>query len=218
MRKVLCCLTAIMISICVAHSVQAQKYDLGGDVAIKVEYIHFTDSIIRRIDANDGIFVGAEFYKELFCPNLFLGVESGWGGTSGSLVDQEDPLFTSDTSVDYVPIEFNAKYLIPITPDFDFHLGAGISYSYMNVELKASELGRSLKASDSNWLFGGQFFGGFTYKYRNWFAGIGAKYQLTQEERFRFIAFDPRLDVDIDGSFKASADNVRAGGQIGYRF
>ncbi len=208
----------IIISIFVANSVNAQKYDLGGDVAVKVEYMHFTDKILRTLDAEDGIFVGMEFYKELFCPNLFLGVEAGWGGTSGSLLDPEDTLFKNDTSVDYVPIEFNVKYVVPITPDFSFQLGTGISYSWMNIELKASEPGGALKVSDSNWLFGGQFFGGFTYKYQNWFAGVGAKYQITQEETFRFVAIDPRLDFDIDGSFKASAENVRAGGQIGYRF
>lgn len=97
-------------------------------------------------------------------------------------------------------------------------IGAGISYNYMDTELKISGFGRSISASDSNWLFGGQFFGGFAYRFQNWFVGIGAKYQLTEESRFTFLAIDPLGDTDIDGSLKISGDNLRAGAQVGCRF
>jgi opacity protein-like surface antigen len=227
MSRFICLLIGLFLAI--VSSAHAETYPLGAGVALKVEYFHFSDSTIGDLNADDGVFVGIEAYKQLFLPNLYLGLEVGWAGTSGSLssnitTGQFDPVngnftfVTSTVNVDndisYVPIEFNAKYVIPVNPCWNVHFGAGASANYFNLDTTVSipVNGTRVSASSdqSDWVFGGQFFAGVDYKYQNWFAGLGVKYQLTQD-----------IDISVRSISilpDTSADNLRVGLKVGYMF
>jgi hypothetical protein len=208
-RKIMKRMTVLLILIgfiLVSSSVYAEKYEVGADIAVKVEYFRFMDSNLRDAGAKDGVYVGLEAYKQLFIPNLFFGVEAGWAGTSGSF--DSSPIndilvFHVDTDVNYVPIEFNAKYVFNISPCLFFDIGGGFSINYLNI--KVESLGVS--ASDNDWLWGGQFFGELNYKITPClFVGVGVKYQLTEDMRL------------FGANTETSADNFRVGAQLGYKF
>ena len=170
--------------------VQPEKYCFGADFAVKVDYLHFMDSNAGRINADNGTFIGAEFYKQLFFPNFFLGIESGWGEANGKY-------FGFDTEFTYVPIELNAKYEIPLAQHLALSLGAGISGNWAQIDL-------SIAGHEDQWLFGGQFFAEINYKFRNCYFGLNVKYKLTEEKQFFLVPF--------------AADNLTTGGQIGLLF
>jgi hypothetical protein len=156
----------------------AEKVPLGiGNLAVKVDYINFTDNL----EDDDGLYIGLEGYGKII-PNLYLGAEVGYTNP-----DFEDTYF--------VPIELNLKYAVKDTPNFVIDLGAGASYNYA----KAESSGGSL--SEDDWLFGGQFFIDLNYIVDQFFVGINAKYQLTEELK----GFD-------------NFNNWRVGGQIGIMF
>ena len=190
----------------------AQAQTSGSDIAVKVDYFHFTDSQIKSLNSADGVYVGLEAYKQLFCPNLFFGMAIGWAGPSGTVsgvVSSPEflPTFVSaDSSIDYVPIEFNVKYVIPLSRCFNFAFGAGGSINYFSLSTNISTPGVLVHASDSDWVWGGQFFGEINYKFSNWFIGADIKYQVTEDLRL--------FGVDT----QAGADNFRAGGRIGFLF
>ena len=106
-------------------------------------------------------------------------------------------------NVNYVPIEFNAKYAFDITPCLKFDLGAGVSANWFSLD---ADVGNA-SFSSSDWLFGGQFFADLNYKFApNWFVGANVKYQLTQE-------------IELAGiNTNTTANNLRVGGQLGYSF
>jgi hypothetical protein len=197
-----------------APCVHAEMY--GADVAVKVDYFHFSDSLMKNLNLENGVYVGIEAYKQLFCPNLYFGVAVGWAGTSGSVSDVvTGPTFlptsvTADSSIDYIPIEFNVKYVIPISRCFNFAVGGGGSINHFSFDSDISAgnaVGNAaVHVSDDDWVWGGQVFGEVNYKVNNWFIGIDAKYQLTQ-------------DLNLFGvDSQAGADNFRAGGRVGFLF
>jgi hypothetical protein len=198
----------LLVFTLVSSSVYAEKYQIGADVAVKVEYFRFMDDAFKDVGAQDAVFVGVEAYKQLFIPNLYFGLEAGWAGPSGGFdasgfFNNQLVTFHIDTDVTYVPIELNAKYVFEINPCLFLDIGAGVSYNY--TKLKASALGVSI--SDDDWLFGGQFFGELNYNINpNLFLGIGVKYQITDKIRL--------LGIDTE----TSADNLRVGAQLGYKF
>jgi hypothetical protein len=195
-------LYAILVSLVFVPTVYAQqKYSLGfGNVALKVDYFRFTDSGMKDLDLQNGVFVGIEGYVAPFLPNLYFGIETGWAGTSGNFRYRE---FSADLSTDYIPIEFNIKYAFTARSDFVFDVGAGFSVNYFDLEL---DLGR-WSTSSNDWLFGGQFFADADYKFGNgWFVGANVKYQLTQNIHLE------GMDTDT------SASNFRVGGQVGFLF
>jgi hypothetical protein len=205
-------LFAVLLCFAVLSAPLAQAQTEGVDVAVKVDYFHFTDSLIQRLNAEDGVYVGVEAYKQLFCPNLYFGIAAGWAGTSGSVSgtvsgpDFLPTLVSADSSIDYVPIEFNAKYVIPISRCLNFALGGGGSLNYFSFSSDVAAGGGALNVSDSDWVWGGQMFGELNYKINNWIIGIDAKYQFT--ENLHLFGVDTQ----------AGADNFRAGGRIGFLF
>ncbi|MEN6441467.1 MAG: outer membrane beta-barrel protein [Syntrophobacter sp.] len=193
---------------CVASPASSQTYPLGDtNVALKVEYLRFMDDSIRELNAGDGIYVGIEAYKQLLLPNLYFGMQIGWGGSSG---DVNVPWFTYgepisySTDVNYVPIEFNVKYAIPLDRCLILDFGSGFSINYFDITVK-DNLWRN-SGSENDWIFGGQFFVDLNYKYANWLFGVGVKYQLTDTMSFG------GTDTGI------SADNLRIGLQAGFTF
>jgi hypothetical protein len=181
----------------------AEKYEMGAGVSLQVDYIHFMDSVIGDLKAQNGVYVGVEAYKNFFSPNFYLGVGVGMAGASGRLSGIALGVDTLDTDISYVPIEFNAKYVFPLSPCWNLGLGGGFSINYLDVSIEASRLG---SISNNDWLWGGQFFAELNYKYRNWAFGLNVKYQLTEE--VHLFRYDPGV----------SADNLRAGGQVSFNF
>ena len=111
--------------------------------------------------------------------------------------------FVSNTEVNYVPIEFNAKYVFKLSPCLFLDFGAGFSINYIDME--AESFGVSTSTND--WIWGGQFFGELNYNITPClFVGVAVKYQLTENIK----AFGFNTDT--------SADNFRAGMQLGYKF
>ncbi len=220
MKKLGILLLAVAFGLCVIPSSQAaERYQVSPEFAVKVDYIHFFDSAIKNANAQDFVYVGGEFYMPVFFPNFFLGIEAGWAGPSGTITESAFGATASlDTDITYVPIELNAKYVMPINPCWNFALGAGISYNYMNVDTTLKVVGPggsgSFSTNDNQWLFGGQFFTELNYRYQNWEFGIDAKYQLTMGEDF--IGAATVLGTPTVNNL--SGNNVRAGGHIRWMF
>jgi hypothetical protein len=189
-----------------------QKAPLGiGNIAVKFDYINFTDSVLKDADVDSGFYIGIEGYVQIV-PNLYLGAEAGYTNPDGNLDEDVYVPYVgivhahADTEVTFVPIELNLKYAIEAAPNFVIDIGAGGSYNYVKVEanVTASALGVSapiLSGSNDDWLWGGQFFADLNYTINQFFIGVNGKYQLTED-------------------FKDSYDynNWRVGGQIGIRF
>lgn len=175
----------------------AERYAIEGNVALKVDYFHFTDSSLGDLNAENGAYIGLEAYKQMFFHNFFLGGEIGYAGASGTYAG------FLDTDINYVPIEFNAKYVLPICSFLNIDVGSGFSINYFDFTTGPSGVRSS---NDDDWVWGGQVFAGLNYKYQNWLMGVDFKYQVTQ-------------DLHLFGvNTGTSADNARVGAQVGYAF
>jgi opacity protein-like surface antigen len=204
MKKILL-LSLMVVLVFASTSFAAEKYALGmGNIALKVDYINFTESVeVNNIDfdleLDKGIYVGLEGYYAIY-PNLYLGLEAGWAGTSndddGEIDGQE---INVDIDVTFIPVELNLKYVFELDPNWNIGVGAGISYSFFEIEADG------IDESVDDWIFGGQVFADVNYKMsKEWFIGINGKYQFTDD-----LEFD---NIDTE----TSADNWRVGAQIGY--
>lgn len=210
MRKLPLISLVFAVVILIAANVNAQTYQLGAGVAVKVDYFHFTGTTIDNLNAQDGVYIGLEAYKQVFIPHFFLGMELGWAGTSGTIsTDLPGNPFsfsnthTLSTDINYIPIEFNAKYVLPISPVWDLGFGAGFSRNYFGIEGTVPGTG---SVSDNDWIWGGQFFGELNYKVQNWAFGLNVKYQLTEDMHL------------FSADTGTSADNLRIGGQVAIGF
>ncbi len=191
MKKLLLFLLTFAFIIASASVYAAQTAPLGfGNIALKLDYIDFTNGDLDDTDVDTGVYLGLEGYGEI-AKNLYLGMEVGYtqpNGDTGSY----------DTELTFVPVELNVKYAVESGTDFIIDFGAGASLNYG--EFKIS--GPGLSDSVDDWLFGGQIFTDLNYKIDRFFFGINAKYQVTEE-------FE---DYDFD------MNNWRIGGQIGIVF
>jgi len=201
MKKIIL-LSLMMVLVFASTSFAAEKYALGmGNIALKVDYINFTEDAFEDIEIENGVYVGLEGFYSIY-PNLYLGLEAGWAGPSNdSDIEIDGEEFNVDVDVTFIPVELNLKYVFELDPNWTLGLGAGVSYSYFKIEANR------IDADEDDWLFGGQVFMDVNYKMsKEWFIGINAKYQFTDD-----LEFD-----DYDTS--TSADNWRIGAQIGYMF
>lgn len=201
MRKRTVLLFTVLVFFAAVATAQAQqRYPLGGgNVAFKLDYLRFTDGDVKDLSLENAVYFGGEFYVPVFNPNFYLGVEVGYAWSSG---DVNVLGFDVDVDLDYVPIEFNAKYAFELDPCLVLALGAGISYNYLNIDADVN----GFSAGDSDWLFGGQFFADLNYKMGQWFLGANVKYQITEDVTLGEIETD------------TSASNFRVGGQVGFMF
>ena len=191
MKKLLLFLLTFAFIIASTSVYAAQTAPLGsGNIALKLDYVDFTNGDLDDTDVDTGLYLGLEGYGEI-AKNLYLGMEVGYtqpNGDTGSY----------DTELTFVPVELNVKYAVESGTDFIIDFGAGASLNYG--EFKIS--GPGLSDSVDDWLFGGQIFTDLNYKIDRFFFGINAKYQVTEE-------FE---DYDFD------MNNWRIGGQIGIVF
>jgi hypothetical protein len=178
-----------------------EKAPLGvGNLALKVDYIAFTDDELDDADVDSGVYAGIEGFGEV-SPNLYLGLEVGYAAVS----DGDWEFFSDEPDVEltYIPVEVNLKYAAEFSPHFIIDVGAGVSYNYAEIDVEG--LG-----DEDEWLLGGQFFVDLNYTFDAFFLGINGKYQITEE----FDGPDLGAGDDLDASF----DNWRIGGQIGFFF
>ena len=209
MKKILL-LSLLVVFVFASTSVYAaEMYALGNsNIALKIDYISFTDDAFDELDIKDGVYVGLESYAMTTVPNLYFGLEAGWAGAKNDhTVNLNSYSYDTETTLNYVPIELNLKYVIPASPALVMALGAGVSYNYLEIEQDVGDINEDV----SDWVFGGQVFADLTYKMSNqWFVGINGKYQFTDD-----------LNLDIRGEdFETNArtDNWRVGAQVGLRF
>jgi len=189
MKKLLFMLL-IVAFVCTASTVYAaQKAPLGsGNLAIKLDWIKFTDGDLKDVDVDSGFYIGLEGYGEV-APNWYLGLEGGWTNPTGSV----GPI---DTDWTYIPIELNIKYAAAVAQGVVIDIGAGPSYNYGKFKMAGDSL--------SDWMFAGQAFMDLNFTFDQFFIGISGKYQFSQ-------------DFDKEGA-KFSPNNWRLGGQIGVLF
>jgi hypothetical protein len=215
MKKFTVLLMVVAVALLAGTAQAEQRYPLGfGNVAIKVDYLRFTDSQADDLGIANAPYIGAEVYFPVW-NNLYLGLESGYAWSSGSKTftfrdfdnfDQQIDVKV-DLDVDYVPIELNVKYVFPLCTSWTLDIGGGVSYNYFNIDASAQiDGGNEFFGGDSDWLFGGQFFADVNYKMGPWFFGANIKYQITEDLSFS------GLDTDV------SASNFRVGGQLGFMF
>ena len=209
MKKILLAALTIVCIFASASADAADKYALGDmNVALKVDYFAFTEDVFGDVDLDEGVYVGLEGYYGVM-PDLYLGLEVGWAGTSNDDdINIAGDLVDTDVDVTLVPVELNLKYVIEASPEWIIGIGAGVSYNYFEVEIDPK--GYS-DADEDDWVWGGQLFADVNYKMsEQWFMGVNGKYQFTED-----LEFDVRgEDVETD----TSADNWRLGVQIGMIF
>ena len=205
MKKVILLSCCIVLLLAATSAYAADKFALGkGNLALKIDYINFTDDAFDEVDLESGVYVGLEGSLALM-PNLYLAAEAGWAGTSN---DDDITILGRSRNVDidvtYVPVELNLKYAAEFSPSWVFGIGAGVSYNYMNIDVDIDGDG----GDEDDWLLGGQVFADLTYKTGAWFFGINGKYQITEDMELG----DDDLETDTN------ANNWRVGAQIGVMF
>jgi len=176
-----------------------EKAPLGvGNLALKVDYIDFTEDDLEDLDVDSGLYLGIEGFHEV-SPNLYLGLELGYAvNVEGDLdidFDFDGDVDDLDADLTYIPVEVNLKYAAELSPNFVIDFGGGVSYNYAEIDIDNF-------GDEDEWLFGGQLFLDLNYTFDAFFLGINGKYQITEE------------GDDLDVSF----DNWRIGGQIGFFF
>ena len=69
----------IVAFICTASTVfAAEKAPLGmGNLAVKLDWIKFTDDVLKDVDVDSGFYIGLEGYG-MIAQNLYLGMEAGY--------------------------------------------------------------------------------------------------------------------------------------------
>ena len=103
MKKfMLLCLIGAFVMTSAVVSAQ-EKAPLGvGNLALKVDYISFTENDLEDLDVDSGLYLGIEGFGEV-TPNLYLGLEVGYAFIqSGDFFD----LFDTELDVDltYIPV------------------------------------------------------------------------------------------------------------------
>jgi len=191
--------TVLFLLFCIfaalSTSYAGEEAPLGaGNVALKVDYITFTDDVIGNSDVDTGVYVGIEGFGEI-ADGLYFGGEVGYAYSKGSV---QVYLTDVDTKLTFIPVELNLKYAVKAGSNIVLDAGAGASYNYVR-EKAASSYNT---ASETDWVLGGQLFFDANYTMNKFFVGINGKYQITEDFK--------------DASYDYS--NWRVGGQLGYIF
>jgi hypothetical protein len=175
-----------LIFIATSANVNAEtKASLGkGNIAVKFDYIVFTDSQLDSED--DGIYIGLEGYGRIM-PNFYLGGEVG----------QAINVAVSGEDISFFPIELNVKYAFETVRNLVLDFGAGGSYSYAEIQHQTP-----FGDTQDDWLFGAQFFTDLTYKIRWFTMGINAKYQITEQFKDESLDLNNfRLGIQFGAAF-----------------
>jgi|WetSurMetagenome_2_1015567.scaffolds.fasta_scaffold299451_1 hypothetical protein len=160
MKKLALILLTIALVVSSSTAFAQEKAALGiSNLALKIDYINFTESELKHADVDTGLYLGLEGYTQIL-PALYLGLEAGYANPDGHV------------ELTYIPVELNLKYALPASPNFVMDFGGGASYNYAKFKNGDSE---------DDWLFGGQLFIDANYTSGGFFVGINGKYQLTEK-------------------------------------
>lgn len=139
----------------------------GMGLALKADYMNFTDGFVESNDIDKSIYMAVEGYAHV-APEIFLGLEVGIANPSSTVSGHKTELM-------YVPVELNAKYIGEFLPSWNFGIGGGVSYNYAEETVVSG--GSAFKNDD--WLLGGQVFAELLYASGNYFVGFNYKRQFT---------------------------------------
>ncbi len=193
LRMILLALLAVLLACTAARS--EEKAILGEGLALKMDYIDFTDGFLSNNGLDKSVYVGLEAYAHVAQP-IYLGVEAGVANPSGTVGGQR-------TELTYVPIELNVKYVNEFMPGTNFSVGGGMSANHVSETVVSA----GNVFSDNAWLLGGQIFSELLFSSGNFFAGFNVKYQFTDNM------------VGADGAVPAHRfSNWRLGGLGGFYF
>jgi len=159
-------LVVVFLSCSTAYCAQEQA-GTGLGLALKADYMNFTDGFVESNDIDKSIYVAVEGYAHL-APEIFLGLEVGIANPSSTVGNNK-------TELTYIPIELNAKYVGEFLPSWNFGIGGGLSYNYAEETVVSG--GSSFNNDD--WLLGGQIFAELLYASGNYFVGFNYKRQFT---------------------------------------
>jgi len=164
----------------------------AGYFGLKVDYIHFTDSVMEDNDIEEGGYLALETYG-MILPQFYLGGEIGVAYTDGSYK-------STDTELTFVPVEINVRYQFDLLPPFNLDIGIGGSLCFYNMEIAAGTITGG-DDSDKSSAWGGQAFVDLNAEFEWFYIGANAKYQITEE-----------ITNDIN------LNNYRVGAQFGIAF
>lgn len=166
MKKTLFFLTAALLALA-ATALAGEKAPVGKGLALKVDYIEFTDGFISDNDIDKSVYLGVEGYARV-AEQIYFGLEAGVANPSGTVNGRK-------TDLTYVPIEINAKYVSDFLPGVGLAIGGGMSANHASEKVVSN----GTVFDNSGWVLGGQVFGEALYTQGNFFAGLDAKYQFT---------------------------------------
>ena len=165
-KNFLFALVIVLLS-CSTAFCAGEKTASGLGLALKADYMTFTDGFIESNDLDKSIYVAAEGYARV-APEILLGLEVGLTNPSSTVSNHR-------TELTYVPIELNAKYVGEFLPSWNFAIGGGLSYNYA----KETVVSGGNAYSNDDWLVGGQVFAELLYASGNYFVGFNYKRQFT---------------------------------------
>lgn len=182
-----------------ANAQDAQPQDpppLGGyHFAVDLDAMYLQHQTFETDEA--GLYIGLAGYGHIG-GGWYLGGEIG-AGTAVTV-------FSSNES-SYMPLELNAKRGFPLASWCVVELGGGLSFSRISFS-HDPWFSDDEDVEISDWVFGGQLLGGFTFKAGPMILGLKLKYQLTAdaEEVAELISPDEGWDYS----------NFKIGLQVGF--
>ena len=198
MPKILRCLfvgmTFFMLyaSVCCANSTS-----LGiGNFSIKLDRFQLIDDLEfwEFNDIENGYYVAIDWYGHLG-RNFYFGAEIGYTNLTGKV-------FGIGTELTLFPIEMNVKYALAGIQAVQLEFGLGASVLTVYGEVIAPPLiGTIEEFFHTRTIYGGQGFINLNFKFKRFFFGANAKYQITE-----------------DLAKGLNLDNYRVGAHIGLTF
>lgn len=156
-----------VLLVCSTAAYAEEKAAIGKGLALKIDYLNFTDSFVKDNNIDKSIYIAVEGYAHV-APEIFLGLEVGIANPSGTVGNQK-------TELTYVPVELNAKYVGEFLPLLNLAIGGGLSFNHASETVVSN--GSTFKNDD--WLLGGQVFAELLFASGNYFMGFNGKYQFT---------------------------------------
>lgn len=149
-----------------------QKDWESGFIGLKIDYIHFSDSILEDNDIEEGGYLALETNGRIF-PRFYLGGEIGFSYIDSSYDD-------TDTKLTFVPVEIHMRYRFELSRRFNLDIGAGVARCFYNVEI-AAETTEDGEDSDKSSVWGAQASVDLNSKFDWFYIGANAKYQITED-------------------------------------
>jgi hypothetical protein len=150
----------------------SQEISESGYIGLKVDYIHFTDSILEDNDIEKGDYLALET-NGMILPNLYLGGEIGVTIIDGSYKD-------IDTELTFVPVEIHVRYRFDLSSRFNLDVGVGVAHCFYDIEI-AAETNKDGDDSDKNSVWGAQASVDLNTQFGWFYIGANAKYQITED-------------------------------------